>query len=313
MEDLNLLWTQQKRRLHLSQKSLWRFTPEEAARLKELGEDDGLVTRDWQKTLQRNELLGLKSNWRRTESVYGAWLEAARETYAFAPQLWNQSLHLRHWKLLRWLDQPFRPVAAGGSSGIEDVCLIPRHRAALANLCLARCEGGATDADLLEQLLGDRNESGYYGGHNFTYLQALSGRKTRPQYAEFKFLRPLVEKCRKRILEIELARGDTPTAASGPALSLAASIEGVSNLVATLKKLGKRNFVRGWARDNSSIETVLSHLARCSFSLTGETAADFTRATKEAGILEERLVEAWRFMRRNGRPSYGGNDWVGKC
>lgn len=55
------------------------------------------------------------------------------------------------------------------------------------------------------------------------------------------------------------------------------TIHGIQNLVAVLRALGKRNFTRGYARDNDSPETVFSHLARCSFPLPTETPADFAK------------------------------------
>ena len=198
-------------------------------------------------------------------------------------------MHARHWQLMRWLDEPVRPVERGGNDGISLNRCLSRERAGILFLCLAREAGGATDADVIEQLIGERDTSGY-GRHHFHELGSLTKRKLLPELSRFEFLPPLVERCRKRIFEVELTRGDNPTAASAPALSLS-SVEGVMDLVAILRTLGKRNFVRGWSRDNQSMETVLSHLARCCFPLTGETAADFAQQVKAAKISEERLVE----------------------
>src|SRR6185437_11827345 len=154
----------------------------------------------------------------------------------------------------------------------------------------AHAGGGATEADIIEQLIGDRATDTFYSRRSFHDLGSLSKRKRHAHYDRFQFLFPIMERCRKRVLEVELTRGDNPTAASGPALSLS-SVGGVANLIAILRTLGRRNFVRGWSRDNQSMETVLSHLVRCCFPLAGETAADFIQQAKAANITEDRLVE----------------------
>ena len=192
------------------------------------------------------------------------------------PQLWSRDLHIRHWQILRWLDQPVRPQEDGGNVGISKACCLPRQLAKLVDVCLAFGDGGATKADIIDRLLGrrDSNHGMWHSYRGFNDLDTLSSRKLRPEFRAFSFLIPLVECCRKRILEVELTRGDTPTAASGPALSLS-SIEGIENLVAVLRVLGKRNFIRGWSRDNQSLETVMSHLARHCFPLARENARGF--------------------------------------
>jgi len=254
-----------------------------------------------------------KGKWRSENSPYALWFKVVRSLLNYAPQLWVPALHVRHWQLLRWLDEPVRPNEAGGTSGISSSLCLARERAGLLVVCHAREAGGATDADVLDQLLGDRDTRGH-GQHQFHDLATLTKRKPQgalvgkepldpsiellrqriqkaeAQFWRFEFLFPLVERCRQRILEVELTRGDSPTAASSPALSLS-SVKGIANLVAVLRTLGKRNFARGWVRDNQSMEMVLSHLARCSFPLEGETALDFKREVKAANLSDDRLVE----------------------
>ena len=230
-----------------------------------------------------------KGKWRSADSPYAVWFKVVNHLLNYTTQLWEPALHVRHWQLLRWVDEPVRPTNAGGTSQIKSTLLFPRHRAGIAALCEARQAGGASDADVLDQLLGDRNTGGY-GRRQFKELGDLTKKKPQLELSRFSFLLPLVEACRKRVLEVELTRGDNPTAASAPSLSLS-SVNGIANLVAVLRTLGKRNFLRGWARDNQSMETVLSHLARCGFPVAGETAADFEREVKAARLSNERLVE----------------------
>jgi hypothetical protein len=269
-----------------------QMNAEDAARLRELeaAEEASPYQGDWQSRHEKLRLIQAKTNWREAGSPYGTWLEVVKNLYAFAPELWSSTLHARHWQLLRWLDEPVQPQEHGGRPGVSKSCCLARKRATLLPLCLAHQAGGATDADILEQLLGERRASSFYSRYDFRELQMLSGRKPRPEFARFEFLFPFTAQCRQRILEVELTRGDNPTAASGPALSLS-SVEGVAKLSAVLRTLGRRNLVRGWARDNQSMETVMSHLIRCSFPLPGETAADFKREAIAAKISEDRLVE----------------------
>ncbi|HTA30707.1 MAG TPA: DUF5724 domain-containing protein, partial [Candidatus Cybelea sp.] len=273
--------------LALVPKEWLHFTNEEATRIKEL-EKTGL--HDWQKRREQMELVESRSGWREVRSPLRIYWLVAKKLFEYAPEQWDAVLHARHWQLLRWVDEPLRPMENGAEAGISAHLCLPRQRAPLFDLCRARAEGGATDADVIEHLLGERSANPHFGRNAFDGLHLLSRRKQKPELAAFPFLPSLVEKCRKRILEVELTRGDNPTAASTPALSLGA-VEGIANLAAILRALGKRSFVRGWSRDNQSMETVFSHLARRCFPAPGETASDLSRQMKESLVPEERLVE----------------------
>jgi hypothetical protein len=274
----------------VSRESL-QFTEQEAAKTKELDESSGdFGQHDWRKIQARTALMQSKAGWREAHAPFLAWPLVARVFFDHAPQLWRPALHARHWKLLRWLDEPVRSQETGGVTGPSASRCLPRLRAAMLDLCFAHTDGGSTEADIIEHLIGERGLGVHYGQDRFDDLQTLTKRRPKPELARFKFLFPLAERCRKRILEVELTRGDNPTAASMPALRLG-SVEGIANLAAILRTLGKRNFVRGWSRDNQSMETVLSHLARCCFPLAGETASNFSHAMKSSSIAEKRLVE----------------------
>jgi len=271
--------------------SALHFTPEEAAELTKLGEQASQVFEgNWQFRQERFAKLRAKADWREDYSPYAVWNHVAHELYVNAPELWNGALHARHWQLLRWMDEPVRSQEAGGTLKVNRACCLPRERAGIIETAQAHAGGGATEADIIEQLIGDRATDTFYSRRSFHDLGSLSKRKRHAHYDRFQFLFPIMERCRKRVLEVELTRGDNPTAASGPALSLS-SVGGVANLIAILRTLGRRNFVRGWSRDNQSMETVLSHLVRCCFPLAGETAADFIQQAKAANITEDRLVE----------------------
>ena len=237
----------------------------------------------------RSQAAEQKGKWRSQESPFGVWFGVVADLKTYAPQPWAPALHVRHWQLLRWVDEPVRPTESGGADGIPTALCLPRQRAGLMEVCHAHAASGATAADILEQLLGDQRHN-EHGRHDFHELDQLTKRKPPTELSRFEFLGPLVERCRQRILEVELTRGDNPTAASAPALSLS-SVHGIGTLVATLRRMGNRNFVRGGARDNQSRETVLSHLVRCGIPQADETAEDFQRETRAANIGEGRLVE----------------------
>lgn len=270
---------------------LWHMTVGEADELKELQTKLRVPgQKDWQGIHARISVIQAPYLWREEHSPHGLWLQAAQILARLVPQLWSPELQVRYWRCLRWADEPLRPQESGGNSGMLKACCLPRDRANFVETCQACAGGGATEADLLEALLGEHEPGGYFSRSDFHELRQVSARKLPAELTGFAFLPPLVERCRKRLLEVELTRGDQPTAASAPALSLR-HVEGITNLTGILRTLGKRNFTRGWSRDNESLETVMSHLTRICFPAAGETAENFGRLTRAAKINEERLVE----------------------
>src|SRR5262249_11101227 len=93
---------------------------------------------------------------------------------------------------------------------------------------------------------------------------------------------------RSRILEIELARGETETAASLPARAIR-SLEGLETLIRLLQALGKKSFARGYF--GLSKPDVLTHLIQVTYPAEADTPERFAAAVKEAGITAPRLIE----------------------
>ena len=277
--------------LSLVPKDRWMIPEAEAGKLERARRVmDNNYQQGWQEYHQALEAIEPYTGWRETASPFTAWLRLAGNARKLLSQAWTPAQQIRHWQLWRWLDEPVRPPETGGVAVRDNTRCLPRSRGHFGLLCRAYEAGGTTEADVIEQLLIPGDAIRYYAQHTFYDLGDVSRRKLRPEYSQFDFLPALVERCRERILEVELKRGDTPTAASGPALKLG-SVAGVPRLAAILRALGKRLLVRGSAADDESMETVFSHLVRCSFPRPGETAADFQRAVTAAGIGEERLVE----------------------
>jgi hypothetical protein len=206
------------------------------------------------------------------------WLELARQHRSYFPDQWQDAHHARLWRLVHWLDQPFEQA--------------PRLRPQLEEVLAGYHAGAATEADLLDQLLGPRpveHRYGYSYGGRFDELHRLTGRKGSPLFEQDPILRDLVERCRERILEIECSRGDLPTAASVPAGSLR-HVGGLEALARLLAALGKETFTRSWSwwGSGQSRSEVLSHLIRATRPAEEDTLsrfADRLRAVLGADVL----------------------------
>jgi hypothetical protein len=213
--------------------------------------------------------------WRGYDNNLLVWLAVARRHGRLCPSEWSRTCHERFWKLLRWMDEPAPNVS--------------RKRPDSSEVLAAFALGIATEADALDHLLGARNESGRYRSA-FDSLREWSTRKPPQEFEQVPALRDIVERCRQRIIEVELDRGDTPTAASQPALALRYA-GGLDTLVRLLQAFGKENFVRGYTYDNESKSSVFSHLIRCTFPAESDTPEEFAKQVKAANIPERRLIE----------------------
>jgi hypothetical protein len=216
-----------------------------------------------------------EKNWRAYDSPFLKWLETARSHETAFPQDWTGAHHVRLWHLLRWLDEPAPDV--------------PRSRPNLPDVLAAFKAGGATEADLLDQLLGPR--PGSSPRYDFGDLERVTRRTAPATFADAPLLLELADRCRQRILDIELDRGDTPTAASAPALSLSA-VFGTPALLRLLGALGRDKFAReaGYRRSLSKA-SVFTHLVRVSYPAEADTPAGFTAQAAEAGVSAQRLLE----------------------
>lgn len=219
--------------------------------------------------------------WRDNARFLG-WLVLARRHRGQCPDDWTTAQGVRLWRLLHWMDQP-KPEAL-------------RMRPALDDLLAAYgAEGGPNEADLLDQLIGPRPKREGYGSAGFDELRTLSGRRPSPLFEKHPGLRELVDRCRERIVEVELGRGELATAASAPAMALR-SLMGVGTLVPLLQALGADGFTRGhsygwYNAENASKAGVFSHLARVTFPAPADTKDGFAERVKAAKIGAKRLVE----------------------
>ncbi|MCT4624070.1 MAG: DUF4132 domain-containing protein, partial [Schleiferiaceae bacterium] len=112
---------------------------------------------------------------------------------------------------------------------------------------------------------------------------------------DYPYVQAYVDRCRNRILELELQRGDTSTPVSHLAVSVQ-NVYGTTNFVGLLKALGKDNLHRGYVYTFGNIDLdrkiILSSLLKVSQPTKEETQADFDALVKAAKIAEKRLCEA---------------------
>lgn len=223
------------------------------------------------------EMAGVRPSWGYANHsilpTYLAYLDLCRWHRRIRPDAWTDEHHTRLWAVVLWLDRS-RPWVFRQFRIMEDALLAQRS-------------GGATQDDLLDMLLGRRDNEDH--ARSFTFLGQLSGRKPHPLFTRYPALKTLVESCRERILSIELRRGDLPTAASAPALALR-SAPGMENLFRLLAGLGKASFERGFSHSLSRA-AVLSHLVRVSYPADEDSPEDFAELARCAGLTERRLVE----------------------
>lgn len=110
---------------------------------------------------------------------------------------------------------------------------------------------------------------------------------------DFSHFKAVVDKVVRRILEIELKRGDTPTEVSALCMKIN-RFEGAAYLIRILQAFGKDTFCRSDACYGSAYtkKEVLSKLLRSCYPAAAETAKTLTVLLKDTGLTEKRLVEA---------------------
>jgi hypothetical protein len=210
-----------------------------------------------------------RASWRTSAvSLLSRVLESCRLT---KPAVWTEAHWQRYWYLLRWID--------------EGMANESRQHPPFEAVLEARKLGVASDADLLEQLLGVRGHQ----GRAFRELALATSRKPHKLIEQYPELSAFAGRCRDRILEVELTRGDLPTGASAAALSLK-SVYGAELATKLLNALGDDPLSRGYAMDSESKQVVLSHLLRVCLPADGDTVETFASAAKKHGLSKKALV-----------------------
>ncbi|MEM7127271.1 MAG: DUF5724 domain-containing protein [Chloroflexota bacterium] len=220
-----------------------------------------------------------RAGWRATDQWQG-WLYVAQFCQDNFIHVWSGEDHARLWRLWRWIDEP----------GVES---LTRQRPSLKLLMRAYGVGGASSADLFDFLIGDR-EDGHYGRY-FSDLRQLSTLK--PSHFDLDDpgdpeLQTVVDRCRKRIIEVELQRGEVETAASQPALSLGYA-GGATEFWLLLKALSHQSIKRSrYYRKDTSQQSIYTHLLRVTFPLQEETPDLIGPKIGSLALPEELLIES---------------------
>ncbi len=187
------------------------------------------------------------------------------------PDIWDRELWRRYWPLQRWIDE--------GMPGTD------RQHPLLETTLAAHQAGVASEADVYEHLLGGRDGTGV----GYFALAVVTRRKTNHLLQAYPDVARFASRCRERILEIELKRGELPTAASEPARRLAA-VFGAELALKLLVGLGRDPFARGYDGGGLSRAGVFSHLLRVCLPAEDDTPERFAAAAKRWKVPEKRLV-----------------------
>jgi hypothetical protein len=123
-------------------------------------------------------------------------------------------------------------------------------------------------------------------------LRVLSTKKPARALADHLELLDVIDKCRRRIVEVETQRGDRSTAASRLAMELRWT-GGLDTVSRALNSLGTSHFARSfsWFGSGDSRQETLSHLVVRSVPRDEDTLDAFAKWARSARVRESRLVE----------------------
>ena len=194
------------------------------------------------------------------------WMNVLEGLHRRRPELFGTEQIGRWFQLARWFDEP--------KPGVD-------RRPVDTQLALRAFELGiATEHDILDLFLVDRSQ----------VLQTMTRHRRADLAAQHPQVVALADRLRERILDIELARGELATPASGVAFRLG-SIAGSQLVARLLAGLGRGTIVRGYIGLNEGREAVYSHLLRVSHPAPQESATTLRDAATAAGVTDQRLLE----------------------
>ena len=147
--------------------------------------------------------------------------------------------------------------------------------------------GAADETEFIDLLVGRWSRQG-----RASFLSQVSARKPPRGLVEHPGLLALVDRCRRRVVEVEAQRGDRESAASGLAMELRWT-GGLETVAHAVPALGRSHFARtfGWAASGASRQETLSHLVVRSIPREEDTPEAFAAWAREARVGEARLVE----------------------
>ena len=241
-------------------------------------------------------------------------VELVRRLRVFDPT-WSDAHHARFFRLLRWIDEPDGDVPRSRLFGLlrsaeKPGGRPPRYRPDLEDVLHAHRVGAATRADLFDQLLGQR---GANWGRQFEDLFQLTRVRRDSRLDDFPALEKVVTAARERLLTIEVARGEMPTAAT-PAANALQSIYGATWLVPILRALGPDGLRRtsDWYSTGQNRADALSHLLRVCLPAAEDTTEGTAALLRETGLPDRALLAAALFAPngpRRSRRRWAGRGW----
>lgn len=224
-----------------------------------------------------------RQDWRNLGNLL-SWLRTTKALVTLPGERTTKQQYSRFWNLLCWMDEPF----AGAK----------RDRPDLQVAAEAYLRKIATLDDVADQLLGPQEAERW--GLGFYPLRAVTAIRPDKPLREFlarEEIANLVNRCRDRVFEVELARGEAATVCSKAALSIQA-YWGIDNLLTLLKSLGKDGFKKVTAyhaQTSDNRVATFTQMVQHTYPAPDESAEDFSRAAKQAikdgAIPEERLLE----------------------
>jgi hypothetical protein len=226
-----------------------------------------------------------REDWR-GQLVRLVWLTVLDGLLAARPGAFSAEQLGRWLALMRWVHRPrprgpIRPLSRG--------LLLAAHDA-----------GVATDADVLEALLTPGDD----------VLQDFTRRGRGALAARHPRIAALADTVRDSVLDVELRRGDLPTATSEVALNLR-STSGAALCATLLASLGDASLSRGWTGGSDARDAVLSHLVRVCFPTAEDTGAVLADAARAGGVKDSRLVELAVYAPQWARPVEDALGWPG--
>ncbi|MGL4554188.1 MAG: DUF5724 domain-containing protein, partial [Gemmataceae bacterium] len=206
-------------------------------------------------------------DWRYAGFLPSAWFQnVGTLTKKRTAAVWTDADRARWYRLAAWRERPAPAVR--------------RYRLSLEDVLDGFRAGAATEADLFDCLIGPEQ--------NWQPLASLTLHPA-PELMKDERLAAAVRLCRDRVIEVELTRGENPTAASGVARRVSACF-GLDLLMRLLAALGTRPFVDSYYSRLGRAE-VFTHLISVCHPLPADTPERFAEAVEAAKVPAERLLQ----------------------
>lgn len=232
----------------------------------EMGQESGVAVQYYDKTPKPyQQKVELAANWvQRAESL--------RTVNSVDPLHWG-----RLYGLIRWFH---RKGGCGLTIGLQQ----------FSDAYRAGALGNQGVSEFMDLMIG----SG--GGERSRSWELVSGFKAPPVIAEFPELLEATDRCRRRVVEVEVARGDRVTAASSIAKRMRWS-GGLEAVTSAMQALGATKFARSssWGDSQFSRKETLSHIVLRSGPRPDDTVEDFVAWAELSKIKPGRLVELAAF------------------